>query len=165
MSFIARVSRWRTLLLFLFTLGFVAGGAAMAGLSGNSISPGREWIGWAGIVFFGGLALVIAPRFFDSDEQLRISALGIYWKQWSGQTIPWSEIADISVWEHQGQKMMVLKLKAPERFRSTRLLTKVARFNKALTGGDIIVSLTGTDGRFDDALAAAHRFWTPRAGF
>ena len=157
-SFVARSSPWRLLLLVAGALAFVALGVWIAGIAGPPPKPGREWIGWASIIFFGFCGIIGFRRVFDSSEQVKISSFGIYCKQWSEQTIPWSEITDISVWEFKRQKSLILQLAHPERYPSTTLLGKMAAVNRALTGGDVAISLTGMDRSFADALGAVEYF-------
>ncbi|MBD3732778.1 MAG: hypothetical protein IE934_08690 [Sphingopyxis sp.] len=121
---------------------------------GASLRPGSEWIGWLCVAFFGLGGIVALRRMFDGGDVIRISTSGVYFKSWSEQTIPWSEIVDVTVWEFQRQKSIILHLRNPDRFPSTKLLGRVAGANRALTGGDIPVSLTGTDGSFEDAMTA-----------
>ncbi|MBL9070175.1 MAG: hypothetical protein JNM03_09305 [Sphingopyxis sp.] len=153
-AFVARYSLWRMALLALAAVGFVFAGLLLAGTFGPPLRPGAEWIGWIGVVFFGACLLVIVRRMFDAAEIIRISGNGIYFKSWSDQTVPWSEITDVTIWEYQRQKTIILHLRRPDRFPSTKLLGKVSAANRALTGGDIPISLTGTDGKFADAMAA-----------
>lgn len=157
-DFVAKASPWRLVLLVAGAIAFVAAGIWLAGLAGPSPKPGREWVGWACILFFGFCGIVGFRRIFDSGDQVRISGSGIYFSQWSEQTIPWSEITDISVWEFRGQKSLILHLAHPDRYQSTTILGKMAAANRALTGGDVAISLTGTDRSFADALAAAQYF-------
>jgi len=157
-AFVARSSPSRLMLIVAGALAFVALGVWLAGILGEPPEPGREWIGWVAIIFFGGCALVAAPRLFDSSEQVKISGAGVYAKQWSEQTIPWHEIIDISVWEFRGQRSLILHLANPERYPSSTLLGKMTGVNRALTGGDVAISLTGTDRKFADALAGAEYF-------
>lgn len=153
-TFTARSSPWRLALLALGAAAFVFGGLLIAGVFGASLRPGSEWIGWLCVAFFGLGGIVALRRMFDGGDVIRISASGVYFKSWSEQTIPWSEIVDVTVWEFQRQKSIILHLRNPDRFPSTKLLGRVAGANRALTGGDIPVSLTGTDGRFEDAMTA-----------
>ena len=157
-TFVARSSPWRILLLVAGGIAFVALGVWIAGIAGTPPKPGREWVGWASIVFFGLCSVFGVRRLFDSSEQLRISGSGIYYKPWAEQVIPWSEITDISVWEFKRQKSLILHLAHPERYPSTTLLGKMARANRMLTGGDVAVSLTGMDRSFAEALAAVESF-------
>lgn len=157
-SFVANAAPSRLLLLVVGAAAFVVLGIWIAGIAGAPPEPGREWIGWLSIVFFGLCAALGLRRVFDSSEQVKISRSGVYFKQWSEQTIPWSEIANVTVWEFKGQKSLILHLTHPERYRSTTLLGKMAGANRALTGGDVAISLVGTDRSFADALAAVEYF-------
>lgn len=144
---------------------FVVLGCWMVGAFGDPPTSRRygtsfiAMIGWVSILFFGACTVVGLRRLMDKNPQLRISAAGIYWKPWSQATIPWSEIADVSTWKFKRQKSIILKLRNPGRFPSETLLGKVAGANRALTGGDIAISMTGLDRSFDQAMAAIHAFW------
>lgn len=157
-TFVARPAFWHLLLMLCGSLAFVVGGIWIAGFLGDVPKPGKEWAGWLSIIFFGLCALAIFFRLFDRDDQIRISSIGIYWKQWSRDTIPWSEIVDISVWKFKNQKTILLHLQNPKRFPSTTLLGKLAGANRALTGGDIAINLSGTDKSFDEAMVAIEYF-------
>ncbi|WP_447953280.1 STM3941 family protein [Sphingopyxis chilensis] len=151
---VARNSRWRILLIMLGALAFVAAGVWIAGIAGPAPSPGKEWAGWLSIIFFGVFAPMAFSRLLDDDVQIRISRSGIYYKQWSEQTIPWEEIAEISVWKFKRHKLPVLHLVHPGRYPSTTLSGKMARADRMLTGGDITITLTGMDCSFDEVVAA-----------
>lgn len=161
-AFIARPSRWRLILLLLAGVGFVVLSVWLAGLLGDPPKPGKEWAGWLGILFFSACTPVIAMRLFDNDDQVRIDQRGIHSKQWSADTIPWSEITDVTVWQFRRERLIVLHLQDPARFPATTMMGKLAGANRAMTGGDISISLAGTDGRFEDAMAAINHHF--RAG-
>lgn len=72
--------------------------------------------------------------------------------------MPWSEIIDVTTWSMRQQQMIVLHLAHPERFPGKGLAGRIAGANKAMTGGDITISMTGTDRRFDETLAAINWF-------
>jgi hypothetical protein len=96
-DFVAYTSRWRTALLILGSITFVALGVWMAGLMGpvpasQRIAPEMAvFLGWSGIVFFGLCAAVGAKIWWQNAEQLRIGEAGIKYLRWSDQIIPWSE--------------------------------------------------------------------------
>jgi hypothetical protein len=166
-DFVAKPSKMRIALLILGSAAFVSLGLWMIGVFGtppenNRYSPTSiTLIGWASILFFGFCGAVSCRLFFDSGDQVRINASGIFWKRWSDQTILWSDITDIGVWEHQRQKSIILNLRDPSRYPSSTVMGKLSGANRALTGGDIAITLSGTDGRFDDAMAAIEHFWKP----
>jgi hypothetical protein len=161
-------SPWRMGLILLGAFVFVVLGFWMVGLFGE-VPESRRWpagiaqlVGWASIIFFGFCAVVGIPRMFDKDAQLRISPDGILFKPWSKTTIPWQEIHDVSIWQHRRQKAIVLHLGHPEQYPSSSFLGKLAGMNRALTGGDISISLTGLDKSFDEALTTIHGFRNAR---
>lgn len=158
MTFEARNSRWRLGLLLLGAIAFVVAGLWMAGLFGAPPDPSLTWIGWASIMFFGFCAVIAARRMFDDAVQVRISGQGIFARSWSDQTIPWSEITDVSVWTYRRQKSIILHLRDPARFPGHGLAGRLQAANRAMTGGDIAISLAGTDGHFDAAVQAIGQF-------
>jgi hypothetical protein len=163
-DFVAYPSKWRLALLLLATIVFVVIGLWMIGLFGPPPDTGRgdtafvTFFGWASVIFFGFCLIVLIRMMFDSGEQVRINQRGIYWKRWSTDTIPWSEVTDVSVWEMQRQKCIILNLLHADRYTSTTLMGRLAGANRRLTGGDIAITLSGTDGRFADAMAAIKHF-------
>jgi hypothetical protein len=163
-DFVAYPSKWRLALLLLATIVFVVIGLWMIGLFGPPPDTGRldpafgTFFGWASVLFFGLCFFVIGRMMTDTDAHVRINQRGIYWKRWSTDTIPWSEVTDVSVWEMQRQKSILLTLRDRDRYPSTTFMGKYAGFSRLLTGGDIAVTLSGTDGRFDDAMAAIERY-------
>ena len=163
-DFVAYTSRWRSVLLAFLSLGFVVLGCWMVGAFGPPPAslryPEGETVvvGWFGIAFFGFCAVGWGKQVFATKEQLRIGALGIRWARWSSQTIPWSEITDVTSWSYRGQRSIVLHLRDATRFPAQGVLGAVAGANRMLTGGDIAVSLTGTDQSFDAAMSAISLF-------
>lgn len=166
MNFVAHISRWRVASLILGSLGFVALGLWLAGAFGEVPSSRRYsapvaiGIGSLCVLFFGLCAVAGVKRFSDNRVQLEIGPAGIVWQQWSNQLIPWTEITDITTWSHRRQKAIVLHLNDPARFPGRGLAAKLAGANRTLTGGDIAISLTGTNRSYDDAMEAIARFKT-----
>ena len=163
-DFVAYNSRLRIALLTLTSLGFVATGFWMIGAFGDPPhttlhSPmSVKLIGWFSIVFFGLCTVGWASRFLDDRAQVEIGPQGVRSARWSDHVIPWSEIADITTWTYKRQKSIILRLKHPERYPGRRLPGRLSSANKALTGGDVSISLTGTNRSHDDAMAAITLF-------
>lgn len=140
----------------------------MAGIIGEGPDPSNSsgrippelvpYVGWRCVIFFGICLLVIAKRFFDDNAQVEIGRAGIKVAQWSDATIPWSEIRRVSVWSYQRQRSISLHLHRPEAFPGRGIAAKLSRANRMLTGGETAINLVGTDGRFDDAMAAIANF-------
>jgi hypothetical protein len=167
-EFRAFYSRWRMGLLMLAGLGFVVAGLWMAGVIGEGPDPNSgsrrippelvPYVGWLCAIFFVMGLLVIAKRFFDDRAQVEIGRAGIRVAQWSDATIPWPEIKRVSVWSYQRQRHIILHLHRPEAYPGRGIAARLSRANRMLTGGDIALNLVGTDGRFDDAMAAIGHF-------
>jgi hypothetical protein len=115
-------------------------------------------IGWASVLFFGFGSVVFARMLFDTKPQLQIGLRGIRWVRWSDDTIPWSEIADVTSWSYRRQKAIILHLRHPDRYPGRGYLAMLARVNRRLTGGDIAITLAGTDRSFADAMSAIEQF-------
>jgi hypothetical protein len=156
MAFEAKASRWRVVLLLAGALGFVAVSIWLLQLDPPTTK--RTLVAWAGIIVFGAFFLIGLPRLFQQDVVLRIDAHGVWWRQWSDQTITWGAIERISVGKIQRQRFACLFLSDPQAFPSTTLLGKLAGTNKTMGFGDIALNTTGTDQSFDAMMAAITRF-------
>jgi hypothetical protein len=163
-DFVASPSRWRIALIILGAVAFVGVGLWEGGAFGSvpqtsGHSPAVTFaVGWSCAVFFGLCGAMGARRFFDRGEQLRIGSAGVRSARWSDQTIPWSEIIDVTTWRYRSQRAIILHLHDPARFPGRGLPALLAGANRKLTGGDVSISLTGTDRTFDEAISAIARF-------
>src|SRR3712207_5857465 len=93
--FVARTSRIRVVLSVLGSLIFVLASLWVAGAFGHPPRLGGEWIGWTGAVLFSLLAAMWAMRLRDSPDQIVIDEMGLTWRQWSDEHIPWAAIRDV----------------------------------------------------------------------
>ena len=165
-DFVTYPSRWRIALLVLGSVAFVVLGAWMVGGFGPvPVSPRYPpeeifAVGWLSVTFFGLCGAMWTRRLFDGREQLRIGPAGVRSASWSDQTIPWSEIVDVTTWSYRRQRAIILHLRNRGRFPGRGLAALLAGANRKLTGGDVAISLTGTSRSFDEALAAITRFRT-----
>lgn len=163
-EFVAYPSRWRLALLFLLSLGFVVVSLGMIGAFGAPwVSPRRSLvvgmgIGWFSLIFSGACVISIGRSLLDTGALLRIGEQGIWWKRWSDVIIPWSEITEVTTWQHKGQKFLILHLRDPAQFPGQGVMGWMGKANRALTGGDIGITMTGTDRRVNEALAAVDCF-------
>lgn len=159
MAFEAHASRWRLILLLAGSLGFVALGVFL--LTIDPPSTKRTLVGWAAIVVFGAFFLIGLPRLKDQGAVIRVDQRGIWWKRWSGDTIPWSAIERISVGEIRGQRFACLFLRDPRAYPSSTFVGKLAAANKAMGFGDVALTASSTDKSFADLMAAIERFAPP----
>jgi hypothetical protein len=164
-DFIAHGSKWRIALLLVGCMAFVATGLWFIGFfealpppTGEAAPSVVSFVGWASILFFGVCFVAGVRQFFDGEEQLRISAAGIRCKRWCDDTIRWDDITFVDVWEHRGQKIIMLYLKDASKYPSRGLAGKLAGVNRAIAGGDVGISLTGMDRGFAEAMAAIAYF-------
>lgn len=162
-DFVAYPSRWKIALILLGGLVFVGLGLWMTGVFGPPPASHRyspelvRLIGWVAVVFFGLCCVIGAGRLFDRREQLRIGRDGIRARHWSDQTIPWTEIVDITTWSYRRQTSIILHLRDRSLFPGRGVAALLAGANRGLTGGDVTLSLTGTDRTTEEALAAIER--------
>ncbi|GAA0391685.1 hypothetical protein GCM10009093_17850 [Brevundimonas terrae] len=180
-EFVARTQPFKVVLGILIALGFVAIGVMMAGIldqpatppPGNatdltiyplpaSTSRYPDWLivpmGWACIILFGGMAIIGAIRLTNPADHLRINRMGITVPSYSEHPIAWAQIAAITTWSHRGQKSLIIKLHDPSRFERKSWRRSIDSLNRSLTGGDIGLSLTGTDRTLKQALDAIEAF-------
>lgn len=156
--FVARPSTSQNLQLLGAGVALILASAYLAGLLTADYPMGREWIGWGGMAIFGLFTGIILVRTFDGQDMLRIGPSGIWYRDWSDDIIPWREITAIGTWQVRGQKVILLSLVDPVRFPSSTLRGKAASMDRALTGGDIAITLMGTDRSFDEAMAAIEKY-------
>ena len=160
--FVARFSKWRAFLKVVIFLAMMAISLWSAGIFGPRESV--VWAGWIGALFSSLGIIGFGRMLFDDDDQLVVSNQGVRIKRWSAVTIPWNEFSKVGTWSFRsqvwnpGQKMIVFTLAHPDRFPSSTRSGRVAKINLARTGGEILVSMIGTNRSFDEAMVAIERF-------
>ena len=163
-DFVAYNSPRRLALLFLGVICGLLAGLWMGGVFGEVPSSPRYpyaetlGIGWFLAVFCVLCGIVIIKRCFDPRKQLEIGLSDVRWILWSDDLIPWSEITDVTTWAYNRQRGIVLHLRNPERFQGRGVPKMLAGANRRMTGGDISISLGGTNRSFEEAMAAITRF-------
>jgi hypothetical protein len=156
--FVARYSPPRLSLLLFAAILFVAGGLWIAGVFGPSLKPGWEWFGWLAALFFGFAGFKGATRLSDRSDQMVIDRNGIFWRQWSEMTVPWSAIRFFSRRSVRQQHFVCVHLKNPSMFPRAGAGAWLSVFNRSLGFGDIALTVTGTDRSFDEMVAAIDRY-------
>ena len=163
-DFVAHPSRGRVAAMIFGCAVFVGLGAWVAGLVDGLPVPDRysaslmAAIGWASMLFFGLFGILWTRSLFDPRERVRIGPNGVRIAQWSSDTIPWSEIVQVSVWSTSGQDMIILHLRDRSRYPPRGLAYLIAGMNRGLSGGDVWISLTATNRSFEEAMEAIRVF-------
>jgi len=162
-DFVASYARGPLVLVLLACSTLLIGGLWMAGIVGEVPSTERYpkaivvAVGWLNVLLSALGGAEIAKRLIKAGEHLRIGAAGIRCNAWSDQTIPWSEIEEVTTWRVKQQRAIVLRLRDPSRYPSKRLLDSLPG-SRLMSGGDILIYLLGTDRTFDHALEAVRHF-------
>lgn len=163
-DFVATSSRWRVLLMILGCAAFVFAGLWMVGAFGE-IPTSRRYppavgvaMGLLSILLFGTLGLRWIQRFANTGDYLRIGNAGIFWEAWSDQTIPWSEISNVTCWSNPSQRFLVIHLVQPDRFPGRGLIGLLSKLNQPIVGGDLTINLAATNRSFDEAWTAIEMF-------
>ncbi|WP_423606722.1 STM3941 family protein [Sphingomonas sp. MS122] len=153
--FVAHVSKGKTLGLTLISVGFVAIGIWLIvnpeeAASRRLSDPAMVWgFGWLAILVFGGFAVVGVRQVFRAGPVMEIDSRGILWRRWSDQVIPWSAIVRVEKQAIQYNKFLCLWLDVPEHYPGGSTLGKLSGVSKFMGGGDITLSVAGTDQGFD----------------
>lgn len=169
-AFVANTLRSRLSLPILGCLAFMVVGLWWTGLLVETPTSSRypPWVfieaGWLDLIVIVPLTVLLAKRWWENSEQLRIGDQGIKYSAWSDKLIPWAEIEDVTVWRYPHREIpiddrfIVLHLRNPSRFPGQGVRGFLARTRPGLTGGDVSISLAGTDRSFDEAMSAIKRF-------
>ena len=161
--FVARNAPLRLLVLMAASIGIVALGLWIAGSFGPPPRPGREWIGWLAVTFFGICAIAFTRRLFDKKDQIVVDRNGIFWRPWSAMTIPWGAIKSFEPLTVRNQHFVAIYLKDPSLFPRDGTARLLGGLNRGLGFGDLAISAVGTDKSFTELLAAVEHF-APREG-
>ena len=147
---------------------FVALGAALVSgnLSRNGANDFHELTGYASIVFFGSVGILVAWKWMTQQRPvIELTSTGIRDTRIAAQEIPWIAIERMGVWEFQGQKCIILGV-APEvesRLELTAMVRRTRAANAALGADGLAISATGLTMKFqalhdliEDNLRRAH---------
>jgi len=164
--FTAKRSIGVILLRLLMGTPFVLFGLFCVSLLGDALDGGEfgAWlpvlVGGLSLLVFGPMTVFYVMLLPDMRDQVRISSEGIFSRGWSADTIPWSEIKSVHVWEQERHKFIGLYLRDPAKFPPSTIVGKLfGSPNKyMMDGADVWIYLGHTDGKFDDAMKAIAYF-------
>ena len=177
MVFEAHYSKWRQIALAVVGLGFAALGWWLATLPAEELegSSARKLAGLAGLfgtstatmaVIIGGLCVmlgvalipVVIKNLQHGGPALRVDRGGLLSHRWSDRPIPWSNIAAAKPYTLQGQKFVAITLIDRDHNPATTFAGRMAGLNRSIGAGDLALSVQGTDGRYDDLVAALDHY-------
>jgi hypothetical protein len=132
----------------LFFLGILMTAASAFVALGGIARPGSyiEFLGWAGVVFFGAVLALIVYRLLNPKVVLvTITPEGILDTRVAERIIPWSAVLNVGVWEKHGQKVIVVQV--PSETEDSLQMTRIARFsrgpNKSLGADGLCITASG----------------------
>jgi hypothetical protein len=135
-------------LVGLFFLGILMTAASAFVALGGITRPGSyiEFLGWAGVVFFGAVLALIVYRLLNPKVVLvTITPEGILDTRVAERIIPWSAVLNVGVWEKHGQKVIVVQV--PSETEGSLQMTRIARFsrgpNKSLGADGLCITASG----------------------
>jgi len=150
------LSRKKIVLLILGACVFVALGGWLLSLDGAAVRSERSfrgffnevWVvrglGLTAILFFGLCGLYALRALFDKKPGLVLNSSGLVdnASAVSAGFIPWSEVVGASVYEIQGQKMLVIDVRTPQTYidRGGALRRLLNKANYRMVGSPIALS-------------------------
>ena len=164
------LSKTKVLLLILGSVAFVAAGVWLLSLDTAAIQRLRRFnnpllvrgVGVAAIAFFGLTGLYSLRKLFDRKPGLVFSREGILDNSSavSAGLLPWSEVTGVEVVQIHRQKLLVIKVKDPERYigRGSRLKRALNRANYNMVGSPIAISSNALRIGFDELVALVRQY-------
>lgn len=117
---------------------------------------------YIGAVFFGLATCRMLWRLISARQPVVfISRVGIRDTRLADETIAWSAVRKIMLWERRAQKFVVLKVDplVAERFSGGLLTQALSLMNKALGADGVIVNAGGLTMDVEKLLEACKQYW------
>jgi hypothetical protein len=164
------LSRTKILLLTLASLAFVALGFWLFSLSPEFIAtefPYRNamfihGIGLVSILFFGLTAIFAFKKLFDKRPGLVLNSSGIVdnTSAIAAGFIPWMDISGAEIHEIRRQKLLIIKLKEPQRYieRGSNLRQTLNKANYKMCGSPVAITSNGLKVGFAELLSIFNEY-------
>ncbi|MCP3410997.1 STM3941 family protein [Bradyrhizobium sp. CCGB01] len=157
-------SRARLLMLFggSLLLTLLCAGLAHSWQQGQNITTPQVAICYVGAVFFGLASCRMLWRLITARQPVVfISRVGIRDTRLAGETIAWSAVRKVFLWEQRTQKFVVLKVDPliAQRFSGGFATQALALLNKALGTDSVIVNAGGLTMDTETLLATCKQYW------
>jgi hypothetical protein len=171
---IIELSRMKLVLTFLGSCAFVAAGAWMLSVDAAEIRSGRSfnfffrepWVvygfGLAAVLFFGATALYASVKLLDKRPGLVLNSSGFV-DNASGVAagfVPWSEVLGAGTYEVQGQKMLIIGLRDPQKYvdRGNAVKRLLNKGSYKMTGSPVAVSSAALRIDFKELVSLFERY-------
>lgn len=119
-------------------------------------------IGLAAIVFFGACGVFGIKKLFDNNPGLVFNSSGIvdHSSGVSAGLIPWSEIVGAEIFEVHKQKMLIIKVRNPQKYieRGGALKRMVNKANYKLCGSPIAITSNALKINFSELLSLFQQY-------
>jgi hypothetical protein len=157
-------SRARLLKLFggSLLLTLLCAGLAFTWQQGKSITTFEVAACYIGAVFFGLATCRMLWRLISARQPVVfISRVGIRDTRLADETIAWSAVRKIMLWEQRAQKFVVLKVDplVAQRFSGGFLTQALSMMNKALGADGVIVNAGGLTMNTEKLLETCKQYW------
>jgi hypothetical protein len=167
-------SKKKLVLIILGSLALVAAGAWMLSLDADEIRSGRSFnfffrspavvygFGGAGVICFGLSAAYAFKKMFDKRPGLVLNSSGFI-DNASGIAagfIPWTEVTGAGVYEIQGQKMLTVGLRDPQKYidRGSALKRALNKANSGMVGSPVSISSVALKINFAELVSLFERY-------
>lgn len=171
---IIELSSTKLVLTFLGSCAFVAAGGWMLSFDEAEIRTGRSFgflfsepwvvygVGLASVVFFGACALYASVKLLDQRPGLVLNSTGFV-DNASGVAagfIPWSEVLGAGIYEVQGQKMLIVGLRDPQKYidRGNALKRLLNKGSYKMMGSPVAVSSVALKIDFKELVSLFERY-------
>lgn len=167
---IIELNKTKIALLLLGASAFVAAGIWMFTLDDASVQSQRRFndplfvhgLGLAAIVFFGICGLYALKKLFDGKPGLVFNSSGIVDNASSASAgfIPWSEVVGAEIVEIQKQKMLIIKVRDPQKYiaRGSVLRRTLNKANYKMVGSPISISSNAPGIEFSELVSLFDRY-------
>ena len=147
------------LLLTLASAAMAAGGGFIIAVDGV-----RSILGWSGLLFFGGCALVGVAQASRRGPRLTIDDDGVLDRTLKVGVIAWEDIEDASLIHIQGNPFIALELRDATRYTAqlSPVMQRLVRANVALGYPPLSLNLTGLDADPDQVAELLMKEWLLR---
>jgi hypothetical protein len=126
----------------------------------------RQWVGWLGVIFFGGCLAGVLVQLFSGGPVIVIDDVGVLDRRLGVGPIRWQDISSVSLIEIKRQRFISLWLRNEDEYlsRAGGWREGIVRANRAMGFSPFCLSFTGLTPGLDEAYARIRTKVPERAG-